>query len=115
MISNDYTWSPERRKQQQPYHESAASKPPRPFVQEDTLKTAEVQIERKYFIMLLKENPRGCFLRITEEVGDKRNSIIVPSTGLRDFQKLLAEMVAAANEIPAKTPPNETPPAQAPV
>jgi len=77
---------------------------PRPPVNEDTLKTAEVQIERKFFVFTLKENPRGRFLRITEDVGGRRDTIIIPSTGLADFKKLVDEMVKAADEIPPKTP-----------
>jgi PurA ssDNA and RNA-binding protein len=78
---------------------------PRPPVNEDTLKTEKVQIERKTFVFTLKENPRGRFLRITEDVAGRRDTIIVPSTGLEDFKKLLDEMVKAANEIPAKQSP----------
>jgi len=51
---------------------------------------------------MLKENPRGRFLRITEDVGGRRDIIIIPSTGLEEFQKLLEEMVKASNEIPPK-------------
>ena len=89
----------------QPYHQHYASQAPRPFVQEDTLKTGEIQIERKFFVLTLKENPRGRFLRISEEVGGKRNSIIIPAPGLRDFQNLINEMVKASDEIPAKSVP----------
>ena len=61
-------------------------------------------IERKLFILILKENPRGRFLRIVEDGGGSRRpvSIIVPATDLKDFQKLLAEMVKASGEIPPK-------------
>jgi hypothetical protein len=75
---------------------------PKPPVNEDTLKTEKVQIERKTFVFTLKENPRGRFLRITEDVAGRRDTIIVPSTGLDDFKKLLDEMVKASNEIPLK-------------
>jgi hypothetical protein len=68
------------------------------------LKSERVQIERKTFIFTLKENPRGRFLRITEDVNGRRDTIIVPSTGLEDFKKLLDEMVKASNEIPTKNP-----------
>jgi PurA ssDNA and RNA-binding protein len=78
--------------------------PPKPPVQEDTLKSGEVQIERKNFTFTLKENPRGRFLRITEDVGGRRDTIIIPSTGLEEFQKLLNEMVKASGEIPGKEP-----------
>jgi len=75
---------------------------PKPPVNEDTLRTEKVQIERKTFVFTLKENPRGRFLRITEDVGGRRDTIIVPSTGLEDFKKLVDEMVKASAEIPAK-------------
>ena len=80
---------------------------PKPPVNEDTLKTEKIQIERKTFVFTLKENPRGRFLRITEDVAGRRDTIIVPSTGLEDFKKLLDEMVKASNEVPPKTPEDE--------
>jgi len=76
---------------------------PKPPVNEDTLKTEKIQIERKTFVFTLKENPRGRFLRITEDVAGRRDTIIVPATGLEEFKKLLDEMVKAANETPPKT------------
>jgi hypothetical protein len=75
---------------------------PRPPVNEDTLKSDKVQIERKTFLFTLKENPRGRFLRITEDVGGRRDTIIVPATGLEDFKKLLDDMVKASSELPQK-------------
>ena len=102
MISNErpspFHGQPHRQSPHYPY----GTKPPRPFVQDDTLKSDQVQIERKSFLLTLKENPRGRFLRISEEVGGKRNSIIIPATGLNDFRKLFSEMVKASDEIPAK-------------
>ena len=77
---------------------------PKPHVQEDTLKSGEIQIERKNFVFTLKENPRGRFLRITEDVGGRRDTIIIPSTGLEDFKRLLNEMVKASEEMPPKDP-----------
>ncbi len=76
--------------------------PPKPPVQEDTLKTEKIQIERKTFVFTLKENPRGRFLRITEDVNGRRDNIIVPSTGLDEFKKILDAMVKASSEIPQK-------------
>ena len=75
---------------------------PRTPVNEDTLKSETIQIERKTFVLTLKENPRGRFLRITEDVGGRRDSIIIPATGLEDFKKLLDEMVKASNATPSK-------------
>src|SRR5881628_2195024 len=93
MISN------ERRP---PYGPRSYSSGPKPPVQEDTLKTDKVQIERKTFVFTLKENPRGRFLRITEDVGGRRDTIIIPAPGLEDFKKLLDDMVKASTEIPVK-------------
>jgi hypothetical protein len=104
MISNERP-SPFHR---QPYHQPYTQPPPRPFVQEDTLKSEQIQIERKTFHLTLKENPRGRFLRISEENNAKRNSIIIPAPGLKDFQKLINEMVKASDEIPAKNAPAAT-------
>ncbi len=75
---------------------------PKPPINEDTLKSEKIQIERKIFVFALKENPRGRFLRITEDVGGRRDTIIIPAPGLDDFKKLLDEMVKAATETPPK-------------
>ena len=85
-----------------PYGPRPYSSSPRPNVQEETLKTDKVQIERKTFVFTLKENPRGRFLRITEDVNGRRDTIIVPAPGLEEFKKLLDEMVRASAEIPEK-------------
>jgi hypothetical protein len=80
-----------------------SSQPPRPPIQEDTLRSEKIQIERKTFVFTLKENPRGRFLRITEDVGGRRDTIIIPAPGLEDFKKLLEDMVKTSAEIPPKT------------
>ena len=106
MISNERP-SPYGRR---PYQASGYQQTPRPFVQEDTIKTTELQIERKIFTITLKENPRGRFLRITEDAGTKRNTVIIPITGLDDFKRVINEMAQAAEEMPApKQPPAEEP------
>jgi PurA ssDNA and RNA-binding protein len=80
---------------------------PRPPVNENTLKSEQVQIERKTFVLTLKENPSGRFLRITEDAGGRRNTIIIPSTGLEEFKKLFNEMTEASHGMPQKQePPN---------
>lgn len=69
---------------------------------EETLRTEKIQVERKTFIFTLKENPRGRFLRITEDVGGRRDNIIVPAPGLEDFKRVVDEMVKASADIPPK-------------
>ncbi|MEK7780302.1 MAG: RNA-binding protein [Verrucomicrobiota bacterium] len=85
-----------------PYGHNKSYGSPKPPVNEDTLRAEKVQIERKTFQFTLKENPRGRFLRITEDVGGRRDTIIIPAPGLEDFKKLLDEMVKASAEIPPK-------------
>lgn len=75
---------------------------PKPVVNEETLKTDKIQIERKTFVFALKENPRGRFLRITEDVSGRRDTIIIPAPGLEDFKKILDDMVRASEGVPAK-------------
>ena len=92
MISND---------RPSPYGgRSHGSSPPKPPVNEDTLKTEKIQIERKTFVFTLKENPRGRFLRITEDVGGRRDTIIIPAPGLTEFKDVLVEMVKASEGAP---------------
>lgn len=76
---------------------------PKPPVNEDTIRSDKIQIERKTFLFSLKENPRGRFLRITEDVGGRRDTIIIPAPGLEDFKKVFEDMVRAANETPPKS------------
>jgi hypothetical protein len=67
--------------------------PNQPPKNETTIKTAKVQIERKTFIFSLKENPRGRFLRITEDVAGRHDTIIVPAPGLEEFKRTLEEVI----------------------
>ena len=62
---------------------------------ETELLSERIQIERKQFFFDLKENPRGRFLKITEDVGGRRDTIIVPSTGLRDFMATIEKAIEA--------------------
>src|SRR5690242_11151621 len=91
---------------QSPYGFSGSSGPNRPPVIEDTIRTDKIQVERKTFVISLKENPRGRFLRITEDVNGRRDTIILPATGLDEFKKILDAMVKASSEIPVKGAPS---------
>jgi hypothetical protein len=75
----------------------------KPPMEQNTLLRSEIAIERKEFVIALNENPRGRFVRVVERGGNRQASIIIPSTGLKDFQQLLAAMVKAEKEIPPKT------------
>ena len=77
--------------------------PSKPAVNEETIRSDRVQIERKTFVFALKENPRGRFLRITEDVGGRRDTIIIPAPGLVEFKKIVDEMVKVSSESPEKS------------
>ena len=57
-----------------------------PGSEEKTIRSERVMVEHKMFYLLLKENMRGKFLRVTEESNGKSDTIIIPSTGLADFR-----------------------------
>jgi hypothetical protein len=101
MNSNEHSSPFRSRPFNRPWHQL----PQRPRVQEDTFKALEIQIERKTFVFLLRENSRGRFLRIIEQGGKTPACIIIPSAGLNDFQNLLAEMLKVADSIPPKPSP----------
>ncbi len=63
---------------------------------ENIIESRELQIERKHFFIEFRENDRGRFLRITEEAHGRRNTVIIPSTGLEDFGRLLNEVLSAS-------------------
>jgi hypothetical protein len=65
---------------------------------DDLLVSDRIQIERKQFYFDLKENPRGRFLRITEDVGGRRDTIIVPATGLDEFMDAIARTLKVCQE-----------------
>lgn len=68
-------------------------------VMEQILASRDLRIERKQFVIELRQNERGRFLRITEEAHGRRNTVIIPSTGLDDFETLLDEVLTAGEQI----------------
>jgi hypothetical protein len=60
---------------------------------DSVIEAKELQIERKRFHVEFRENDRGRFLRITEEAHGRRNTIIVPSTGVGDFTAAIGEVL----------------------
>lgn len=70
--------------------------------------TQKIRVERKQFFFDLKENASGRFIRITEDVFGRRDTIIVPTTGLGDFLEALhyfAQELEAIGETIAPSPP----------
>ncbi|MBW7908168.1 MAG: PUR family DNA/RNA-binding protein [Kiritimatiellae bacterium] len=74
---------------------------------ENQLFSEKLQIERKQFFFDLKENPRGRFLRITEDVGGRRDTIIIPAPGLEAFREMLEQVIQASdNAVPSESVAN---------
>ena len=53
----------------------------------------KIMNERKIFFLDLKENQRGRFLKITEDVGGRRDTIMLPATAFKDFVEALERLI----------------------
>jgi hypothetical protein len=60
---------------------------------QDNLYSDTLQVERKFYFFDIKENSEGRFLRITEKKDDRRNSIIIPASGVREFCEKLQDVI----------------------
>lgn len=85
-----------------PRHQHPGS--PKQPLPEEALRTEQLNVERKLFTFTLRENPRGRFLRITEDVQGRRDTIIIPASGLADFHRLVGEMAKTSVETPEGMP-----------
>lgn len=63
------------------------------IVMETVLKSEKILVERKAFYLDLKENARGRFLRITEDVNGHRDTIILPAPGMEQFVRVINDMI----------------------
>lgn len=68
----------------------------------------QIRVERKRFSFYLKENEQGRYLKVTEEVGGRRGTIIVPANGLREVANALCK-AADINEIDTEQRPPPPP------
>jgi hypothetical protein len=68
----------------------------------------QTQIERKIFSFELRENPRGRFLKITEDVGGRRDTIIIPDTGLEQMRAIIERAMGASQKAGAAAPAQES-------
>ena len=81
-----------------------APQPPRERVPDELLHAKSLEIERKYFNLTLRENARGRFLRITEARANHHQCIVIPASGLKEFQRVLEEILKDEPQTPP-TPP----------
>lgn len=64
----------------------------------DLLHTEKILADRKTFYLDLKQNVRGMVVKITEDVGGNRDTIMVPAEILGDFIAALSDIKATADE-----------------
>lgn len=62
------------------------------------LHTEKILADRKTFYIDLKENARGMVVKITEDVGGNRDTIMVPAEILGDFIQALQEVKNTADQ-----------------
>jgi hypothetical protein len=58
----------------------------------EPLASEKISVDRKVFFLDLKENNRGRFLKITEDVAGRRDTIMVPVAAFRDFVEALERL-----------------------
>ncbi len=69
----------------------------RRIVDSDLLHTEKILADRKVFFLDLKENQRGKVVKITEDVGGNRDTIMVPAEILGDFIAALVDIQATSD------------------
>ncbi|MCB1130158.1 MAG: RNA-binding protein [Verrucomicrobiae bacterium] len=67
-------------------------------MESDLLHTEKILADRKVFYLDLKRNARGMVVKITEDVGGNRDTIMVPAEILGDFIAALGDIKATADE-----------------
>lgn len=64
-----------------------------PRMASEPIASEKVTIDRKVFFLDLKENQRGRFMKITEDVGGRRDTVMLPAAAFQDFLDALARLV----------------------
>jgi len=60
-----------------------------------TLATEKIEVEYKIFFLDLQENHRGRFLRITEDAGGRRETVIIPIENAQEFTETFKRIIVA--------------------
>jgi hypothetical protein len=66
---------------------------PEQQINSEPIASEKIMIDRKIFFIDLKENQRGRFLKITEDVGGRRDTIMLPADGFKDFVEALERLI----------------------
>jgi hypothetical protein len=65
---------------------------------DNVIASKELQVERKRYFIEFRENERGRFLKIVEESHGRRNTVIVPSTGIDEFNAAVDDVIETADK-----------------
>ena len=57
-------------------------------------------VDRKKFYLDLKENSRGRFYKITEDVGGRRDTIMLPAESVSEFIDALSRLATVEQSLP---------------
>jgi hypothetical protein len=72
----------------------------KPHAPDEHLHKVNFRVERKHFLFDLRQNSRGRFLRITEEVGGRFDAVVIPVSGLEEFRQALDETIKFNQTLP---------------
>ena len=64
------------------------------------LASEKIVVGKKVFFLDLKENPRGRFLQITEDVGGRRDRVMIPAEALGEFGVTLFRLINTSEQMP---------------
>ena len=67
----------------------------------EPIASEKIVIERKIFFLDLKENQRGRFLKITEDVGGRRDTFMLPAAAFKDFTEALMRLIEFEGKLEA--------------
>jgi len=63
------------------------------------LASEKLTIGRKIFFLDLKENSRGRFMQITEDVAGRRDRVMVPVEAFQEFMASLERLITQSEQI----------------
>lgn len=65
----------------------------------ELLASEKIGVDRKLFYLDLKQNSRGRYLKITEDVGGRRDTIMLPVEAFQDFFQALVRLMEFEREL----------------
>jgi hypothetical protein len=66
---------------------------PQERMQFEPIASEKIVSDRKIFFLDLKENQRGRFLKITEDVSGRRDTIMLPVNAFQEFLEALQRLI----------------------